>query len=147
MFGSSEFGLWETGGNGIRFLEKEQRMTLTTERCEVCRADSPRVTADEERELKPQIPDWEIIEVDDVQRLRRTFKFKGWLLAVQFADAVAALAEAENHHPTILIEWGKVTVTWWTHAIKGLHRNDFIMAARTDQEFDNRSTSGVPAAS
>jgi 4a-hydroxytetrahydrobiopterin dehydratase len=122
-------------------------MTLTTERCDACRADSPRVTADEERGLKPQIPDWEIIEVDDVQRLRRTFKFKGWLLAVQFADAVAALAEAENHHPTILIEWGKVTVTWWTHAIKGLHRNDFIMAAKTDQEFGNRSTSGVPAAS
>ena len=120
-------------------------MTLTTERCEACRADSPRVTAGEERELKPQIPDWEFIEIDEVQRLRRTFKFKGWLLAVQFADAVAALAETENHHPTILIEWGKVTVTWWTHAIKGLHRNDFIMAAKTDLAYRDQSASGASA--
>ena len=118
-------------------------MTLTTERCEACRADSPRVTAGEERELKPQIPDWEIIEVGEVQRLRRTFKFKGWSLAVQFADAVATLAETENHHPTILIEWGKVTVTWWTHAIKGLHRNDFIMAAKTDQAYQDQRDSGT----
>jgi 4a-hydroxytetrahydrobiopterin dehydratase len=122
-------------------------MTLTTERCEACRADSPRVTAGEERELKPQIPDWEIIEVDDVQRLKRTYKFKGWLLAVQFADAVAALAETENHHPTILIEWGKVTVTWWTHAIKGLHRNDFIMAAKTDQAYQDQRVSGTSSPS
>jgi len=91
------------------------------------------VTADEELQLKPQIPDWEVIEVEGVRRLQRTFRFKGWMLAVQFADAVAQLAEEEDHHPTILLEWGKVTVTWWTNAVKGLHRNDFIMAARTDQ--------------
>ena len=110
-------------------------MALISERCEACRADSPLVTADEESELKPQIPDWEIIVVNDERRLKRTYRFKGWLLAVRFADAVAQIAEDENHHPTILIEWGKVTVTWWTHAIRGLHRNDFIMAAKTDQEF------------
>jgi 4a-hydroxytetrahydrobiopterin dehydratase len=91
------------------------------------------VTADEERQFKPQIPEWEIIEVEGVRRLQRTFRFKGWMLAVQFTDAVARLAEEEDHHPSILLEWGKVTVTWWTHAVKGLHRNDFIMAARTDQ--------------
>ena len=111
-------------------------MALTTERCEACTPGAPMVTESEEREFKPQIPDWEIIEVNNVRRLRRTYTFKGWMLAVQFADQVAEIAEAENHHPTILIEWGKVTVTWWTHAIKGLHRNDFIMAAKTDQLLD-----------
>jgi 4a-hydroxytetrahydrobiopterin dehydratase len=46
---------------------------------------------------------------------------------------VGEVAEAEDHHPALLTEWGKVTVTWWTHAVKGLHRNDFIAAAKTDQ--------------
>jgi 4a-hydroxytetrahydrobiopterin dehydratase len=108
-------------------------MALTAEHCEACRPGAPMVTADEERQFKPQIPEWEIIEVEGVRRLQRTFRFKGWMLAVQFTDAVARLAEEEDHHPSILLEWGKVTVTWWTHAVKGLHRNDFIMAARTDQ--------------
>ena len=108
-------------------------MALSTEHCEACQPGAPIVTGDEERRLKPQIPDWEIIEVNGVRRLQRTFRFKGWMLAVQFADAVARIADEGNHHPSILIEWGKVTVTWWTHAVKGLHRNDFIMAARTDQ--------------
>ena len=113
-------------------------MALKSERCEACHADSPLVIPEEEGELKPQIPDWEILEIEGERRLRRTFKVKGWLPAVRFADAVAQVADAENHHPTILIEWGMVTVTWWTHAIKGLHRNDFIMAAKTDQAFEQR---------
>jgi 4a-hydroxytetrahydrobiopterin dehydratase len=112
---------------------------LTAERCVACRPDSPRVTEAEERALKPRIPDWEILEVNDSRRLRRKFTFKGWMPAVRFADAVAAIADAEDHHPTILLEWGKVTVTWWTHAIKGLHRNDFIMAAKTDQAYADRN--------
>ena len=61
------------------------------------------------------------------------FTFGSFAEALAFTDAVGALAEAEGHHPAILTEWGRVTVTWWTHAIKGLHRNDFIMAARTDE--------------
>lgn len=115
-------------------------MVLTSERCEACRADSPLVTAEEERELKPQIPDWEIIEVKEVRRLKRVFRTGGWMPAVQFANSVAEIAEVEDHHPSILIEWGKVTVTWWTHAIRGLHRNDFIMAAKTDQAFSENQT-------
>jgi 4a-hydroxytetrahydrobiopterin dehydratase len=64
--------------------------------------------------------------------LEREFKFKNFKQALAFANQVAELAEAEFHHPAILLEWGKVTVTWWTHAIKGLHKNDFICAAKTD---------------
>jgi 4a-hydroxytetrahydrobiopterin dehydratase len=72
-----------------------------------------------------------------VPRLRRTFRFDGWLPAVDFTNRVAALADSEGHHPMIRLEWGKVVVSWWTHAIKGLHRNDFIMAAKTDQLFES----------
>src|SRR5687767_10973574 len=111
-------------------------MELSTERCTVCRPDSPVVSEADERELLHLIPDWDIIEVNSIQRLRRVYRLKDWMQAVVFSRVVAEAAEAENHHPSILIEWGKVTVTWWTHAIKGLHRNDFIMAARTDRAYD-----------
>jgi 4a-hydroxytetrahydrobiopterin dehydratase len=111
-------------------------MALKSERCEACRPDSPVVSEAEERTVMPQIPEWDIIEVNNVRRLRRVYRLKDWTEAVQFANAVSDLAEAENHHPSLLIEWGKVTVTWWTHAIKGLHRNDFIMAAKTDEAFE-----------
>ncbi len=118
--------------------EKEATMQLTSETCEACRADSPKVTEEEIGELKPQIPDWELTEVKGVPRLRRTFRFDGWMPAVRFVDALAELVEEQDHHPVIHLEWGKVTVSWWTHAIKGLHRNDFIMAARTDEIYSNQ---------
>ncbi|NOR79778.1 MAG: 4a-hydroxytetrahydrobiopterin dehydratase, partial [Methyloprofundus sp.] len=59
--------------------------------------------------------------------------FNNFVDAMAFTQKVSVLAEDENHHPTILTEWGKVTVCWWSHKIKGLHVNDFIMAAKTDQ--------------
>ena len=108
-------------------------MQLSAEKCEAGRAESPRVTDAEAQKLKPLIPDWEVVTVNDVRRLKRTFEFSGWMPAVEFAGRVARIADEQDHHPTILIQWGKTTVTWWTHAIKGLHRNDFIMAAKTDE--------------
>lgn len=107
--------------------------SLSSERCEACRRDSPRVTLDEVAALKPRIPDWELIEQDGVPRLVRSFKFKDFATALAFTKQVGDLAEAEGHHPLLVTEWGKVGVSWWTHKIRGLHRNDFIMAAKTDQ--------------
>lgn len=107
-------------------------MSLAEEFCQACQPGSPTVTEEERQELKPQIPDWEEVEINGVPRLRRTFRFDGWLPAVDFTNRVAALADEQAHHPQIRLEWGKVTVSWWTHAIRNLHRNDFIMAARTD---------------
>jgi 4a-hydroxytetrahydrobiopterin dehydratase len=82
--------------------------------------------------LHPSVPEWQVLEVDGIPRLQRTFKFKNFVQALDFTNKVGELAEAEDHHPALLTEWGKVTVAWWTHKIKGLHRNDFIMAAKTD---------------
>jgi 4a-hydroxytetrahydrobiopterin dehydratase len=90
------------------------------------------VTANEIEQLKPRIPDWDIVEVEGVNRLSRTFPFENFEQALEFTNKVGAIAEEEDHHPALLTEWGKVTVTWWTHKIRGLHVNDFIMAARTD---------------
>src|SRR5262245_11870099 len=105
---------------------------LKQEQCVACRADSPRVTEQEKLELFPQIPEWRIIERSGEPQLQRMFKFKNFGEALAFTDRVGALAEAQDHHPALLTEYGKVTVRWWTHKIKGLHRNDFIMAAKTD---------------
>jgi len=79
-----------------------------------------------------QVSDWEVIEIEGVRRLQREFKFKNFADALSFTNQVGALAEEEDHHPALLTEWGVVTVTWWTHAVKGLHKNDFIMAAKVD---------------
>ncbi|ADJ27809.1 4a-hydroxytetrahydrobiopterin dehydratase [Nitrosococcus watsonii] len=106
---------------------------LSTMQCEACRPEAPRVSEAEIRELHPQVPDWEIIEQDAVRRLRRVFKFGNFAEALDFTNKTGALAEEAGHHPAILTEYGQVTVTWWSHKIKGLHKNDFIMAAKTDQ--------------
>jgi 4a-hydroxytetrahydrobiopterin dehydratase len=82
--------------------------------------------------LKPQVPDWAIVEREGIPRLERVFSFRSFAEALRFTNRVGALAEAEGHHPAILTEWGRVTVTLWTHKIGGLHRNDFILAAKID---------------
>src|SRR5687768_16100393 len=105
---------------------------LTSERCTACRRDAPTVTGAEIAALKPSIPEWELVERDGIPRLERVFRFGNFTEALAFTQRVGELAEAEGHHPAILTEWGRVTVTWWTHKIRGLHRNDFIMAAKTD---------------
>ena len=106
---------------------------LIEERCVACRRDAPRVTEAEIAALKPLIPDWELVERDGIPRLERVFRFDDFKGALAFTQRVGELAEEEAHHPAILTEWGRVTVTWWTHKIRGLHRNDFIMAAKTDR--------------
>ena len=106
---------------------------LTQLKCTACRGGEPTVTDAEIAEFKPQVPEWKIIEVDGIKRLERVFKFKDFVSALAFTNKVGELAESEGHHPALLTEWGRVTVTWWTHKIRGLHRNDFIMAAKTDE--------------
>jgi 4a-hydroxytetrahydrobiopterin dehydratase len=107
--------------------------------CEACSPQSPRVTEDEAAEYQREIPEWEIVEREGEQRLERSFTFPDFASALAFTNAVGVLAEAENHHPSLLTEWGKVTVAWWTHTIGGLHKNDFIMAARTDDAYAKAS--------
>lgn len=100
-----------------------------------CRRDSPLVTSEEVAELKPQILDWELTNTDGIERLERTYRFKDFAGPLKFAATIGEIAEAEGHHPRIVTEWGSVGVHWWTHKIRGLHRNDFIMAAKTDEVY------------
>jgi 4a-hydroxytetrahydrobiopterin dehydratase len=107
-------------------------MTLARERCVACRRDSPRVTDQEIQELSPLVEEWRLTEDGGIKRLDRTFKVADFAAAIALADRVGEAAEEEGHHPRLTVEWGRVNVAWWTHKIKGLHRNDFIMAAKTD---------------
>lgn len=100
--------------------------------CVACRGDEPALASAEIANLNKQVPEWQVIEAGGEKRLQRTFKFKNFAQALAFTNKVGEAAEAEDHHPALLTEWGKVTVTWWTHKIGGLHRNDFIMAAKSD---------------
>ncbi|MFT4928499.1 MAG: 4a-hydroxytetrahydrobiopterin dehydratase [Phenylobacterium sp.] len=106
---------------------------LSSKSCVACRGDAPKVSDAELAELMAQIPDWTPQVHDGIMQLERVFKFKNFRLALAFTNRVGEMAEVEGHHPGILTEWGKVTVTWWTHAIKGLHINDFVCAAKTDE--------------
>lgn len=109
--------------------------SLNQEKCIACRRDSPSVTEAEVAQLKPELPDWEMINEDDIPKLDRVFKFKNFQQALDFTNQLGNLAEEQGHHPRLTTEWGRVQVTWWTHKIRNLHRNDFVMAAKSDQVY------------
>lgn len=107
-------------------------MSLASQKCEACAAGAPAVEGAERAEKLKEIPHWTVVDEDSVPKLERVFKFKDFVSALAFTQRVGEAAEEQNHHPALLTEWGKVTVRWWTHKIKNLHQNDFVMAARTD---------------
>ena len=106
---------------------------LSKLKCVACRGGEPTLTDEQINALQPQVREWRVKEENGEKRLERIFKFKNFAEAITFTDKVGAAAEEEDHHPLIVTEWGKVTVQWWTHKIRGLHQNDFIMAAKTDK--------------
>jgi 4a-hydroxytetrahydrobiopterin dehydratase len=105
---------------------------LAQMKCVACRGGEPTLTDQEIAALQSAVPGWQVIEVEGVKRLERSFKLKNFIEAVAFTNKIAMLAEKEDHHPLIVTEWGRVKVQWWTHKIRGLHKNDFIMAAKVD---------------
>jgi 4a-hydroxytetrahydrobiopterin dehydratase len=105
---------------------------LSDKKCIPCRGVIPPLTEAEIDALKPFVPGWQVKDVDGIKRLERIFKLKNFAEALAFTNQIGVIAEEEDHHPLIVTEWGKVTVQWWTHKIRGLHNNDFIMAAKTD---------------
>ncbi len=110
-------------------------MTLIGERlaerqCEACREDSEPVVGVAREEMLAALSDWRVEMIDEVDQLVGDFSFANFVDAMAFANAVGELAENADHHPRLVIEWGSVSVYWWTHTIRSLHLNDFILAAR-----------------
>lgn len=106
--------------------------SLAQQHCEPCVMGTRPLPSDEVNRLLPSIGRWKKLQVDAVDRLQRDYHFRDFRDAFAFATKVATLAEHENHHPSMTVEWGMVRVSWWTHKVNGLHINDFIMAAKTD---------------
>jgi 4a-hydroxytetrahydrobiopterin dehydratase len=107
--------------------------TLLQQKCVPCHGGETAIDPAQIAAFQPQIPDWCQYAVNGVERIERVYRFKDFKTAIGFTNAVGDLAEAAEHHPALLTEYGKVTVTWWTHTVGGLHLNDLIMAAKTDE--------------
>lgn len=104
---------------------------LRDETCQACHKGGTSLSANECENLLPELEGWALSAIESVPCIQREFRFKNYTLAVDFCNQVAQLAEQFDHHPRLVLEWGRVDVMWWTHAVAGLHRNDFIMAAKT----------------
>tara|TARA_X000001036_G_scaffold246025_1_gene229398 strand:+ start:1029 stop:1379 length:351 start_codon:yes stop_codon:yes gene_type:complete len=111
---------------------------LLNANCEACKENAPVLKEKEIKELNAKIPSWIVFEEDGIKRLVCSFAFLNYLDSLNFTNKVASLAEEEDHHPEIILEWGKVTVSWWSHKIKGLHMNDFICASKTDKLYKDK---------
>lgn len=109
---------------------------LAVSRCTACRVGAPKVTETERAELAPLIPEWQVVMRDGVERLERRYTFDDFAGALAFTNRVGAIAEEAGHHPALLTEYGTTTVSWWTHKIGGLHRNDYVMAAKSDRLYE-----------
>lgn len=108
---------------------------LALEQCDSCDKGNLALEHAAAVALLEQLPDWKIVTVAGIATLQRDYKFKSFVEALAFTNKVGELAERRQHHPDILTAWGRVHLTWYTHVISGLHRNDFRCAAACDEIF------------
>lgn len=118
---------------------------LRGERCVVCQPGVPKLTAAERASLKVVLPDWSVVKRAGIPRLERVYRVADFAAALAFAQRIGEVAEVEGHHPLLTLWWGRVTVSWWTHSIAGLHRNDAVMAAKTDAVYEAFTDQSAPA--
>lgn len=108
---------------------------LLEQSCVACQKDAPLATVEQIETALAELPDWEILTIANEKQVAKEFIFHNFADALHFTNRVGLLSERENHHPALLTQWGNVQVSWWTHKIGGLHTNDFIMAAKTDEVY------------
>ena len=113
---------------------------LAERRCVACHGGMPALTAEELPPLLEQVAGW---RVEEGKRLKKTFRFKNFVAAVDFVNALTPVVEDEGHHPNLSVRWGAVGVTVWTHAIDALTDNDFILAAKLDRIYNQARGPGA----
>ena len=106
---------------------------LENKHCVPCEGTAAPMASEELQRQLSSLPEWTLVDDSGTSKLVRVFTFKDFQSALDFTNRVGQLAEAEGHHPALLTEWGKVTVSWWTHAIGGIHLNAVIMATKTEK--------------
>ena len=109
-------------------------MSLAEKHCVPCRGGVPALHGEELQKLREQLPTWQVV---NEHHLLKTFSFPDFRAALAFVNRAGEVAEAEGHHPDILLSWGKAEVKIWTHKIDGLTESDFILAAKIDQAHQN----------
>jgi len=113
--------------------------SLAEKKCVPCEGDVPALSDAEAQDLLKQVQGWRIEKPQGGEpRIEKTFKFDGFMPAVDFVNQIARIAEDEGHHPDLYVKWGEVRVMLWTHAAKGLTENDFILAAKIDKQLSTR---------
>ena len=116
---------------------------LVKMKCSPCCMGDPTVPDKDISRFLSQLPGWKLLDESGIKRIQRVYTLENFIQALAFTKKVGELAEAEGHHPTLETAWGTITVTWWTHMIKGLHQNDFIMAAKTDDIYQTPLTLSI----
>ena len=115
----------------LAILRKNNMTKLNQMKCEACDGSGKPLSPNEIQTFMQEVCEWSLIENSGTQKLRRVFNTKNYEKSISFVNAIAQLAESVNHHPLLIVEYSTVTVEWWSHNINGLHKNDFIMAAKT----------------
>ena len=116
-------------------------LTLAEKSCTPCRGGIPPLTQEQAASYRNQAPEWDLL--DGARRIERTYSFRNFREAFAFVERAATLAEAEGHHPEIRFGWGYATISLHTKKIKGLHENDFIIAAKLDRIATEQATATV----
>lgn len=105
---------------------------LADQECQACTKGAPALTGEALTRAREELDEWDLL-AEEEPKLSRVFSLSNFEQALGFANQVGELAEQYNHHPKLIVEWGKVTVQWWTHKIKNVHHTDAVLAAKTDQ--------------
>lgn len=121
--------------------------SLYEQHCQPCIIGTRAMLPEDSNKMLASIPRWKKVQVDGMEQIRREFHFRDFKEAAAFAHKIGLLAERENHHPSLLIEWGRVVVSWWSLKANGLHPNDFIMAAKTDLVANNIASNSAASTS
>jgi 4a-hydroxytetrahydrobiopterin dehydratase len=103
---------------------------LASQTCVPCRGGVPPMKGSELAQIQKLVPQWKVV---NEHHITRAFTFPDFKEALAFVNRVGEVAEKQGHHPDIMLAWGKVEITMWTHKIDGLTQSDFIMAAKIDQ--------------
>ena len=114
-------------------LASMAELPLAERHCVPCERGTPPMPADQAGALLLGLQGWEIEHSDGHDQLAKAYRFPDFVRAVEFVNRITPVAEAEGHHPDLLVTWGRVRVQLWTHAARGLTENDFVLAAKIDR--------------
>lgn len=111
-------------------------MSLAEQPCTACDSRAKPLSDVAIAQFLAECPGWVLNASDGIKKITKVYDTGDFSSAIALANAIATIADKANHHPSIIVEWGQLTVSWWTHSVQGLHKNDFIMAAKTDLQLN-----------